>query len=58
VAYLADIVAKQGDTPLTNQCVPCEPTLWSVDRYRDFLQFRREHLAMRMNAFIRETAGL
>lgn len=32
--------------------------LWSLDRYRDFLQTRRNALAECMNAFIRIKAGL
>lgn len=53
-AYLSDIVAKQGDAALEDQCVPTDPDLWSTDRYREFLQLRRIALAERMNAFIKE----
>ena len=56
--YLASIVSKQGEAALASQCVPTDPSLWSTDRYRDFLQVRRVALADRMNAFIREKAGL
>lgn len=55
--YLADIVQKQGDQALASQCVPLDSSLWSTERYRDFLKFRREALAERMNAFIRDKAG-
>ncbi|MGC3982085.1 MAG: DUF262 domain-containing protein [Steroidobacteraceae bacterium] len=57
VGYLADIVNKQGEAALISQCVPGERELWSVDRYRDFLTYRREHLAARMNEFLREKSG-
>lgn len=57
-AYLADVVAKQGEGTLGSQCVPTNPELWNTLRYRDFLAFRREQLAQRMNAFIKEKAGL
>jgi hypothetical protein len=56
--YLADVVAKQGEGALHSQCVPTDPTLWATARYRDFLAMRRENLALRMNAFIKEKAGL
>jgi hypothetical protein len=56
--YLSSIVKKQGESALESQCVPTDPALWSIDRYRDFLQVRREALAARMNNFIREKAGL
>jgi hypothetical protein len=55
--YLADIVAKQGEQALSSQCVPTDPALWATERYRDFLKVRREALAERMNAFIKEKAG-
>lgn len=57
VNYLREVVAKQGEEALHSQCVPIDETLWSTDRYRDFLKLRREALAHRMNAFIREKSG-
>ena len=56
-AYLADVVKKQGAETLESQCVPTDPALWSTDRYRDFLQIRREALATRMNDFIKDKSG-
>ncbi len=56
--YLADIVAKQGEDALGSQCVPTDASLWSTDRYRDFLAYRRETLAARMNEFIRAKSAL
>jgi hypothetical protein len=55
--YLADIIAKQGAGALEAQRVPADPGLWAVDRYRDFLQVRRQALAECMNDFIRAKAG-
>jgi hypothetical protein len=55
--YLRDIVAKQGSQALEAQRVPLDESLWTTDRYRDFLQTRRAALADCMNAFIREKAG-
>lgn len=57
VDYLRDIVAKQGVAALESQCVPVDETLWSTDRYTDFLSVRRNALAKRMNAFIQEKSG-
>lgn len=55
--YLREVVTKQGEDALRSQCVPLDETLWSTDRYRDFLTMRRQALADRMNAFIREKSG-
>ena len=57
VNYLREVVAKQGEAALRSQCVPVNESLWSTDRYRDFLAERRRALADRMNAFIREKSG-
>jgi hypothetical protein len=57
VNYLQEVVMKQGEEALKSQCVPVDETLWSTDRYRDFLSARRQALADRMNAFIREKSG-
>ena len=56
--YLEDVVAKQGVSALQSQCVPIDASLWGTESYREFLKFRREALAQRMNAFINEKAGL
>lgn len=56
--YLAEIVKKRGEEALLSQCVPLNEELWSTERYRDFLQYRRQALAERMNNFIKEKAGL
>lgn len=55
--YLEKVIADQGVAALESQCVPTAPALWSTDAYRDFLKMRREALAQRMNAFIREKSG-
>lgn len=55
--YLEDVIAKQGVAALESQCVPTDPALWSIEAYREFLKVRREALAQRMNAFIREKSG-
>jgi hypothetical protein len=56
--YLADIVKEQGRQVLDAQLIPNEPSLLQLDNYREFLRFRREALAKRMNEFIATLAGL
>lgn len=55
--YLEDVVAKRGISAHETQRVSTDRTLWTLDRYRDFLQARREALAWAMNEFIRAKAG-
>lgn len=55
--YLQDVLDRQGPQALEKQCVPLDPELWCVNRYRDFLQARRAALAQCMNAFVQAMAG-
>jgi hypothetical protein len=50
--YLADVVAERGESALEAQCVPADPALHNIDRYRDFLAERRQRLVARLNEFI------
>lgn len=50
--YLPDIVSKIGDGALKKQCIPDDPTLWTVVSYDAFLANRRELVASRLNAFL------
>lgn len=52
VAYLPEIVEKRGVEALTSQCVPTDPAVWELTRYREFLAARRTALTERLNAFL------
>jgi hypothetical protein len=54
VDYLPLIVSDQGATALERQLVPTDPEMWAIERYRDFLGYRRQKLVDVMNAFILE----
>ncbi|MBC6406165.1 MAG: DUF262 domain-containing protein [Rhodospirillales bacterium] len=46
--YFAEIETKHPGA-LASQWIPIDPTLWKIDRYRDFLKKRRELLAAEAN---------
>jgi hypothetical protein len=46
--YLPEIEAKYPGA-LQKQFIPLDPTLWETERYRDFLQRRRELIAQALN---------
>lgn len=48
--YLPEVESKYPGA-LASQFIPMDPTLWDVTRYRDFLEARRELLALKMNEF-------
>lgn len=56
--YLPALVEKSGSSILELQCIPTEPSLWTVDRYKDFLAARRQLIAARLNEYLgHEVAG-
>ena len=52
--YFPDIIKTQGEAALIEQCIPTDRSLWTVDRYKDFLAKRREMIADKMNKFMGE----
>lgn len=50
--YLLALRASAGDAAFRAQCVPLDQEILATDRYREFLQRRRELIADRLNAFI------
>ena len=56
--YLPEIVEKQGAGALEKQLVPFQPEILKIENYREFLRVRREAMAVRMNEFIKECAGI
>lgn len=57
--YLPKVLAERGDGALATQAIPLDPDLWEINRFRDFLDFRRTQLAEAVNKFVEEsvTAG-
>jgi hypothetical protein len=50
--YFAPLIEKSGLAPFTTQCIPTEPVLVVVERYKDFLAERRKEVASRVNDFL------
>ncbi len=50
--YLLSILDEQGENALALHCVPPDQSLWSVDAYPQFLEYRRAALASAINDFI------
>ena len=50
--YAQAIREAAGDLPFQQQCVPLDPMLWEVERYRDFLNERRLLIAEALNMFL------
>lgn len=51
-AYLPGIIKERGESALTSQAVPLDPTLWKVPNYLEFLRVRRKKLADAINAHV------
>jgi hypothetical protein len=50
--YLARIVDEQGKEALESHCIPLDPTLWTVESYPKFLEYRRAALSEAINDFV------
>lgn len=52
IDYLVPLVERLGTAPFKAQCIPIDPDLLAVDRYKDFLVKRRELIAERLNEYL------
>jgi hypothetical protein len=50
--YLLKILEEQGEQALAMHCVPIDPSLWTMEAYPQFLEYRRAALARAINEFI------
>jgi hypothetical protein len=50
--YLHRILEEQGEEALAAHCLPLDESLWSIDAYPQFLEYRRAALARAINDFI------
>jgi hypothetical protein len=50
--YFPKLLQKNGEAAFSAQCIPIDPGLLSVDRYKEFLVERRKQVAARLNAFL------
>lgn len=50
--YLPKLIDIDGGDRLKSQEIPLDPSLFTVDRYRDFLSARRAMIASRLNEFL------
>ena len=53
--YFTGILEDQGAAALEAHCIPTDPSLWRVDAYPRFLEYRRAALARAINEFIGST---
>lgn len=52
VEYFPKLLEKNGEAAFAAQCIPMQPDLLGVDRYKEFLVERRRLIAERLNAFL------
>jgi hypothetical protein len=50
--YLPAVIEQRGDEILEQHHLPNDKDLWKLDRYQDFLSYRRARLVDTINAFI------
>jgi hypothetical protein len=52
-AHYLPQVAERYPSALSSQFVPMDPELWKVGRYKDFLEARRQLIALKLNQFLK-----
>lgn len=52
IKYLPEIIERQGEEALTTHLIPLDPSLWELDRYREFLEWRRKELSKAVNSLL------
>ena len=50
--YLAQTLAEQGREALATHGIPTDPSLWTIEAYPSFLEYRLAELARALNRFI------
>ena len=55
--YFESIIEKRGEEALKSQLIPMDKDKWSLDKYRDFLAYRREAIANEINIFMSKFEG-
>lgn len=54
--YLLDVVDKRGEDILDHHLLPSNRNLWKLDKYNEFLTYRREKLVESINTFLKKFA--
>ncbi len=50
--YFPPLIEKSGANTFSAQCIPTNPELLEVDKYREFLSERRKRIASRLNDYL------
>jgi hypothetical protein len=50
--YLAQLVDSRGEEALITHCIPTDRSLWKIEAFHEFAEFRRRALAKAVNEFI------
>lgn len=50
--YFPEVQKANGDQPFESQCIPTDPEVLTIERYRAFLSERRRLITERLNAFL------
>jgi hypothetical protein len=53
--YFPALIEKAGEDAFAAQCIPVDPKLLKLDRYKDFLAERRKLIGKRLNEFLQST---
>lgn len=55
--YFPEVQKANGDQPFESQCIPTDPEVLTIERYKAFLVERRRLIAERLNTFLGPSEG-
>ncbi len=50
--YLEDYIEKRGESLYADHFIPEDKSLWELNRFEDFLDYRRRQMTITLNVFI------
>jgi len=49
-----EVIAKRGEDALTSQLIPIDKKIWELNKYQEFLNYRRKAIADAINKFMKK----
>ena len=50
--FTEDVISNRGEEALTRQLIPVDKSLWEIDKFKDFLNWRRNKIVETINHFM------
>jgi len=55
--FIEDVISNRGEEALIRQLIPVDKSLWEIDKFKDFLNWRRNKIVETINNFMSQFNG-